>query len=248
MPSQSKSQSARTNGAKSHGPSTEAGRARSSQNALKHGFSAQTLLLPSEDPAEFQQLLAAYLDDFHPAGPVELDLVHQLVAAKWRLDRLAIIETELFTGAIQHEEERAADNDDEPLTAAESLTKAFRSLANSPYLTFLHRTESRLERCYSRALRNLLQLQRLRQSPATTADPPPPENQICKNEPNQTAEPLGFHPERIGERGDAPDDSEMLQTHQAGPARESGTRKIRIGNRDAWEGVQRSAPPITALP
>ncbi len=183
----SKSQSARANGAKSHGPSTDAGRLRSSQNALKHGFSAQTLVLPSEDPAEFHQLLAAYLDDFHPNGPAELNLVHQMVAAKWRLDRLALIENQLFTGAIQHEEDLAADHDDEPLTPAESLTEAFRSLANSPYLTFLHRTESRLERSYSRALRNLLQLQRLRQpsaaDPAEAADPPPPENQICKKEP-----------------------------------------------------------------
>ncbi len=190
MPSQSKSQSARTNGAKSHGPSTEAGRARSSQNALKHGFSAQTLVLPSEDPAEFHQLIAAYLDDFHPNGPAELDLVHQMVAAKWRLDRLALIENQLFTAAIQHEEDFAADHDEDPLTPAESLTEAFRSLANSPSLTFLHRTESRLERSYSRALRNLLQLQRLRQPPADAAEPPPSENQICKNEPNQSSQTI----------------------------------------------------------
>jgi len=187
---QSKSQSARTNGSKSHGPSTPAGRARSSQNALKHGFSAQTLLLPSEDPADLHDLLTAYLADFHPNGPVELDLVHQMIAAKWRLNRLALIENQLFTEAIQHEDDLAADNDDEPLTAPESLTEAFRSLANSPYLTFLHRTESRLERSYSRALRNLLQLQRIRQQNAEpTAAPSPGENQICKNEPTDPTPP-----------------------------------------------------------
>ena len=187
MPSQSKSQSARTNGAKSHGPVTPAGRARSSQNALKHGFSAQTLLLPSEDPADLHDLRTAYLADFHPTGPAELDLVHQMVAAKWRLNRLALIENQLFTEAIQHEDDLAADQDDEPLTPAESLTEAFRSLANSPYLTFLHRTESRLERSYSRALRNLLQLQRLHRPPANAAEPAdPPANQICKNEPTES--------------------------------------------------------------
>ena len=218
MPYLSKSDSARTNGAKSHGPKTEAGRARSSQNALKHGFSAQTIVLPSEDPAEFQQLLTAYLDDFHPAGPVELDLVHQMVAAKWRLHRLAIIETELFTSAIQREEEYAADNDGELLTPVQSLTEAFRSLANAPSMTFLHRTESRLERSYSTALRNLLQLQRIRQTTAAAgdpvADPAPLENQICKNEPNRFPEPLGFHPEKVSERDDAPDNSAILRTHQ----------------------------------
>jgi len=185
---QSKSQSARTNGAKSHGPVSPAGRARSSQNALKHGFSAQTILLPSEDPAEFHDLLTSYLADFHPDGPAELDLVHQMVAAKWRLNRLAVIENQLFSEAIEKEDELAADHDDEPLTPAESLTEAFRTLANSPYLTFLHRTESRLERSYSRALRNLLQLQRLRRPPAGTAHPAdPPKNQICKNEPTAPA-------------------------------------------------------------
>ena len=53
MPSLSKSESARINGAKSRGPKTEAGRQRSSQNALKHGLTAETLVLPTEDPAEF---------------------------------------------------------------------------------------------------------------------------------------------------------------------------------------------------
>jgi len=59
MSSLTKSESARINGAKSHGPKTEAGRKRSSQNALKHGLTAQTLVLPTEDPAEFHQLLAS---------------------------------------------------------------------------------------------------------------------------------------------------------------------------------------------
>jgi hypothetical protein len=57
-----KSESARINGAKSRGPKTAAGLKRSSQNALKHGLTAQTLLLPSEDPDEFHELLVSYLD------------------------------------------------------------------------------------------------------------------------------------------------------------------------------------------
>ena len=191
MPSQSKSQSARSNGAKSHGPTSEAGRRRSSQNALKHGFSAETIVLPTEDSAEFNQLLAAYTNQFLPNGPVELDLVHQMVAAKWRLRRLSTIETQLFAKAIAREEERAADRDEEQLTPTESLAEAFSSLANSPDLAFLHRTESRLERSYSRALRNLLQLQHLRQP---RPEPPsgPPENKICKNEPTGYSTPA--HP------------------------------------------------------
>jgi len=176
----SKSESARINGAKSRGPSTEAGRARSSQNALKHGLCSQALLLPSEDPSEFHDLLTAYIQQLQPDGPVELDLVHEMVAAKWRLDRIALIETQLFAGAIAVEEDRS----DHPLTPTEALAGGFERLANGSSLAVLHRMESRLARAYSRALRNLLQLQKLRQPPAAP-DPGPAdgENKICKNEP-----------------------------------------------------------------
>ena len=186
MPSLSKSESARINGAKSRGPKTEAGLKRSSQNALKHGLSAQTLVLPTEDPAEFHQLLASYLDQFRPDGPAELDLVHEMVAAKWRLQRLAIIETQLYVESMKRFEEDA----DEPLNPTESLTAAFTWLASSNSYPFLQRVESRLERTYSRALRGLIQLQRVRRSP----DPPqapPDENKICTNEPTEPIHPNG---------------------------------------------------------
>ncbi|HTS47268.1 MAG TPA: hypothetical protein VMH05_04955 [Bryobacteraceae bacterium] len=176
----SKSQTARINGAKSRGPKTESGRARSSQNALKHGLCSQTLVLPSEDPADFDALLAAYLQQLRPIGPVELDLVHEMVAAKWRLDRIAGIETQLFVEAIDRVEEYS----DDPLTPDQALASAFERLANGPSLNVLHRMESRFARTYSRALRNLLQLQRDRNKPP--AAPPAPtgdENEICKNEP-----------------------------------------------------------------
>src|SRR5580704_5572735 len=117
----SKSESARANGAKSRGPSSDAGRARSSQNSLKHGLTSETLVLPSEDPAEFHALLTAYLQQFQPGGPVELDLVHEMVAAKWRLDRIALIETQLFTAAISRKEELSGH----PPTPIEALAGAF---------------------------------------------------------------------------------------------------------------------------
>ena len=126
MPSLRKSQSARENGAKSRGPKTDAGKQRSSQNALRHGLTAQTLVLPSEDPADFQRLLDSYLQQFRPAGPVELDLTHEIAAAKWRLNRLTLIETELLADATAEVEQRRAQDiedgdEDEPLTPAQSL-------------------------------------------------------------------------------------------------------------------------------
>ena len=44
----------RANGALSHGPVSESGKAISSRNALKTGLTGRTVLLPSEDAALFE--------------------------------------------------------------------------------------------------------------------------------------------------------------------------------------------------
>ncbi len=213
-----KSESARINGAKSRGPKTEAGRQRSSQNALKHGLTAQTLVLPTEDPDEFQHLLTSYLDQFQPNGPAELHLVHEMVAAKWRLQRLAIIETQLYVEYMEH----AQEDSDDPLSPVESLTDAFTRLANSNSYPFLHRVESRLERTYSRALRNLIQLQRLRKATATPrAAPAPDENKICTNEPTDPVQPNGhftLDPPAPARQPHFPAHSPNLRACSLGPA------------------------------
>ena len=49
----------RRNATRSTGPRTDAGKARSRLNGLKHGLRAQVLVLPDEDPAAFQERLDA---------------------------------------------------------------------------------------------------------------------------------------------------------------------------------------------
>jgi hypothetical protein len=98
--SSKKSATARANGAKSHGPATAAGRARSSQNATRHGLAGQSIVLPTESLEEFHALLNSYLADFAPAGLVETELVEAMVAARWRLRRIATIETTFLGNEI----------------------------------------------------------------------------------------------------------------------------------------------------
>ena len=45
----------RANSAHSTGPRTESGKQRSSQNALSHGLTARTAVLPTEDPDTYQR-------------------------------------------------------------------------------------------------------------------------------------------------------------------------------------------------
>src|ERR1700690_2553058 len=96
MSSQRKIDSARSNGAKSHGPKTEAGRKISSMNAVTHGLYAKGVVLAEESREQHQEMLDAYLHQFQPQGPAEVDLVEEMVAAKWRQRRLWAIETDLL--------------------------------------------------------------------------------------------------------------------------------------------------------
>jgi hypothetical protein len=160
MSSQRKINSARANGAKSHGPKTEAGRKASSQNAVTHGLYAKGVVLSNESPEQYQEMLHAYQTQFQPQGPAELDLLEEMVAAKWRQRRLWAIETDLLDDEILQQAEKL-DEDGVSYDAITPLSFAFAELS-SKSLSFLSRNESRLERVYHRALKTLLELQRLR--------------------------------------------------------------------------------------
>jgi hypothetical protein len=157
MSTKRKIDSARANGAKSHGPATAQGRKKSSMNALKYGLTARTVVLPNENDVEYTFLLESYVEKFQPADPVEMDLVVEMVNAKWRQRRLLLIESNLFEEQMQKQKEEI-EADYESYNESVEHACAFRGLSESGCVTMLSRAESRLERTYSRALRNLLQL------------------------------------------------------------------------------------------
>jgi hypothetical protein len=59
----------RLNAQKSTGPRTPEGKAASSFNALKHGMDAASIVIPGEDPAEYDTLASDYHRQFHPQSP-----------------------------------------------------------------------------------------------------------------------------------------------------------------------------------
>ena len=91
-----KAESARINGAKSRGPKTPETRAISSLNAMSHGITAKTLVVQNEDPDHFLQMFNSYIDYLKPNNPVDIDLVTDLVAARWRLRRIWTYETAML--------------------------------------------------------------------------------------------------------------------------------------------------------
>ena len=97
LSSPARAEVSRRNGAKSRGPTTPEGKARSAQNALKHGLRAQQhVVLPGENAAEFKALEAALLEGLAPEGALQAVLARRVVAAAWRLERAEQIEAELF--------------------------------------------------------------------------------------------------------------------------------------------------------
>jgi hypothetical protein len=95
--SSARAEASRRNGARSRGPKTPEGKARSAQNALKHGFRAQKyVVLADEDAAAFGALEAALIEELAPTGALQSVLAQRIVAAAWRLARADRLEADLF--------------------------------------------------------------------------------------------------------------------------------------------------------
>src|SRR5438270_2235940 len=86
----------RENAKKSTGPKTPEGRAAVRLNGLKHGLSAETIVVMGEDPAELEALVESLHREHRPATPTELILVRQLAMAAWRQLRLYRMEAGFF--------------------------------------------------------------------------------------------------------------------------------------------------------
>ena len=96
----------KANARKSTGPRTEAGKQRSSLNALRHGLTGQTVVLPTEDHSAYQRHAHGLFDHFQPAGALEQQMVQSLADTSWRLNRVVALETNLFSLGITEMEDR----------------------------------------------------------------------------------------------------------------------------------------------
>jgi len=79
------------------GPRTDAGKQRSSMNALRHGLTAACAVLPSEDRAAYDTHCRGFLDEYKPATPTEVQLTQELADTAWRINRIPSLEAELLS-------------------------------------------------------------------------------------------------------------------------------------------------------
>jgi hypothetical protein len=98
----------RANAKHSTGPRTDSGKQRSSLNALRHGLTAASAVLPSENQAAYDAHRRGFFDEYKPATPTETQLVIEIADTAWRLNRIPLLEADLLTRAAHPPTEQAA--------------------------------------------------------------------------------------------------------------------------------------------
>src|SRR5271170_1384029 len=127
----------RRNAQKSTGPRTPEGKATVRMNALRHGLRARTVVLPGENRDEFHQLCDDLEAEWQPQSRTEQFYLEQMAVSQWKLNRMEAGEANLCKEA--------------------AISKSQVSL-----LDRLWQAQSRMERSYSRAQRDLERLQNSR--------------------------------------------------------------------------------------
>jgi hypothetical protein len=136
----------RENSSHSTGPKTAAGKAASSANATRHGLTSKHIVLPGEDPAEYDAHRESLIAEYEPAGETEHTLVEEIAASGWRLLRARRFETAVLKKILGDSADQAA-----------AFAEAF--LEKPKELDRLQRYVTTIERAYFRALNKLEKLQ-----------------------------------------------------------------------------------------
>lgn len=106
-------------------------------------------LLPGEDRDEYEALAAAYHDEFAPETEHELFLVHQLLEARWKIQRYERLQAEALNQMLASAPDQHSDT---------ALVAALQ--AGSPAFEKLQRFIAQAGRAFHRAHRDLLLLRR----------------------------------------------------------------------------------------
>jgi hypothetical protein len=107
MTSASQATANRPNAARSTGPKTSQGKARSSQNAVKHGLRSELPVLPGERPEDWQRHHDGVAHDLAPVGTLEQVLTSRVALCLWRLQRVAAYETTVTAAGLEEVDEQA---------------------------------------------------------------------------------------------------------------------------------------------
>jgi hypothetical protein len=149
----------RPNQNRSTGPTTQAGKDRSRLNALRHGLSGQTVLMPWEDREAYQSHCASFLKTLAPVDDIETQTAQGIADDQWRLNRARAVDTNMFAlGHFDYAPETGHPQIDAALTSA----RVFRD--NSKVFVNLSLYEQRINRSLEKNFDRLEALQATRRT------------------------------------------------------------------------------------
>jgi hypothetical protein len=166
----------RLNAQKSTGPRTPEGRAAVRLNGVKHGLTAETIVLKGESQADFTNMLESFEAEHAPTTPTEEALVVQLALANWRLRRLYHQEAGFYTSKL-----KTLASIQKDLNLDDAGRMGHLVGWSEPELGLFNRQEARLERTFYRALHELQRLRKEREANLASVcqtpevDPPQPQ-------------------------------------------------------------------------
>ncbi|MGA2268653.1 MAG: hypothetical protein ABSH44_09310 [Bryobacteraceae bacterium] len=196
----------RANAAKSTGPRTPEGKARSALNSRKHGFTAASPAAgvpsgPAEDLQAVANLKADLVEVYHPVNSQELLALERVALAQQAILRAARLEAGLFAACFSQASNSARDPNHLLGAGFHRMTRESNSWS------LLLRYQAQAERHYRRAIEEFERLKALREeipneaiSPAqpqrttTTCTPPAPNPDPSRAPAPALAAPQLAHP------------------------------------------------------
>jgi len=182
MATQAQIQANRLNAEKSTGPRTEEGKRKASQNALKHGLLAQTMVIAGEDVGEFEFYRDELLGELSPAGAVESVLAERVVCLSWRLRRAERAQNEVFDALLAKDADfplprlrkslPMGDGSEVPVEETPLGRAVVRDFTYARVLDRLSMYERRIEYSLYKSMSELRRLRLIREAEPATEKPP----------------------------------------------------------------------------
>ena len=96
MSSEKRVSANRVNCLYSTGPRTDKGKLRSSRNALKHGLTAKTDVIPGDPYRSYKSYRRNLLAELNPSSFLDHELADRIIGDLWRLKRIPKLESAIF--------------------------------------------------------------------------------------------------------------------------------------------------------
>ena len=103
----------RQNAQHSAGPTSEAGKAKSSLNSVRTGLTGRSVLLPTEDVEIYQQHVARIFSDLAPATDRERAVVQTIADTEFRLLRIVPLEASILAIGRREQQHMVLDEPEE---------------------------------------------------------------------------------------------------------------------------------------